>query len=89
MTDKDPKVEALKKIRDKSDRFTALQADIERAREELHEAIVEGLKVDVGPSEIERNSPYDRQHITRIRQAAGIPPKRAATVRAIKPKRAK
>ncbi|MFG1659027.1 hypothetical protein ACGFIY_21095 [Micromonospora chersina] len=84
MTDeRDPKVEALAELRQAADEFTAGRDEQERRRERLAAAIVKALQVDIGPSAIEREVPYDRQHIDRIRKAAGIPPKRRATVQRI------
>lgn len=80
----DPKVEALAELRHAADEFTEGRDEQERRRERLAAAIVKALKADIGPSAIEREVPYDRQHIDRIRKAAGLPPKRAATVQGIK-----
>jgi hypothetical protein len=44
-------------------------------RTALHGAIAAALRADVGPSEVTRHSPYDRQHVSRIAREAGIPPK--------------
>lgn len=81
--EKDPKVEALARVRAASQEFTDGEAAQEGRRLRLHAAIVDALKLDIGPSALEREAPYDRQHIDRIRKAAGIPPKRGATVQRI------
>ena len=84
MTDaEDPKVEALAELRQAAREFTEGRDEQERRRERLATAIVKALKTDIGPSAIEREVPYDRQHIDRIRKAAKIPPKRRATVQRI------
>jgi hypothetical protein len=81
--EKNPKVEALAELRAATADFTAGRDEQERRRERLAAAIVKALEVGIGPSAIEREAPYDRQHIDRIRRAAGLPAKRAATVRPI------
>lgn len=83
MADKDPKVEALAELDAAAADFDAGEADQERRRARLHAAIVAALTTGAGPSEIARKVRYDRQHIDRIRRAAGIPAKRAATVQRI------
>lgn len=81
--EKDPQVEALAELRAATAEFNAGEQEQERRRERLHAAIIAALKVDLGPSAIEREVPYDRQHVDRIRRAAGLPPKRPATVQKI------
>lgn len=81
--EKDPKMEALDAVARASERHTqAIDAE-EAAREAHHAAVLAALRAGVGPSAIERVSRYDRQHIDRIRRAAGLPPTRRATVRGI------
>lgn len=84
--DKDPKVKALTELRAAAADFTEGRDEQERRRERLAAAIVTALKAELGPSAIEREVPYDRQHVDRIRRAAGLPAKRAPTVQRI-PKR--
>ena len=62
------------------DRATAKYRRLEKARDELHVAIVRAFKAGVRPSDIEKHTPYDRNHNGRIRDAAGIPATRPATV---------
>jgi len=81
--EEDPKVQALAELRKAATEFAEGRSEQERRRERLVAAIVNALKADIGPSVIERSVPYDRQHIDRIRRAAGIPPKRRATVQRI------
>lgn len=52
----------------------------EVTRAELHEAIAAAFRLGHRPREIEAVSPYDRNHNGRIRDAAGIPATRPATV---------
>lgn len=53
----------------------------EEARKALNEGIVSVLKAKtLGPSEVTRLVPYERQHVGRISKAAGIPPLRERTV---------
>ncbi len=84
MTDpEDPKVKALTELREASRLFVEGRDEQERRRERLAAAIVAALSADLGPSAIEREVPYDRQHIDRIRKGAGIPAKRRPTVQRI------
>lgn len=84
MTDeKDPKVEALAEVARASEQHTQAIDNEVAARDAHHEAVVKALRTGLGPSAIERVSRYDRQHIDRIRRAAGIPSKRRPTVRGI------
>jgi hypothetical protein len=48
---------------------------LDAKRATLHDAIAAALRAEVGPSEVTRHSPYDRQHVSRIAREAGIPPK--------------
>lgn len=72
-TDKD---DALDRVDRATRRFRNAEAALEEARETMHRAIVDALKADAGASETARHSPYDRNHVNRIRRDAGIPPKR-------------
>jgi nucleoid-associated protein YgaU len=80
----DPKVEVLAELRAASTEFVQGRDEQEKRRLRLARAIEQALVADIGPVAIEREVPYDRQHIDRIRRAAGIPAKRGATVRSIK-----
>jgi hypothetical protein len=81
--EKDPKVEALAQVQEASDAHAAAKAAELRAREAHQAAIVEALKVGLGPSVLSTVSSYDRVNIDRIRKAASLPAKRAATVQKI------
>jgi hypothetical protein len=61
--------------------FTAAEQHLEAARKALNDGIVDVLKArTLGPSEVTRIVPYERQHVGRISKAAGIPPLRERTV---------
>lgn len=61
--------------------YTAAEEALETARKALNEGIVDVLKArTLGPSEVTRLVPYERQHVGRISKAAGIPPLRERTV---------
>lgn len=61
--------------------YTAAEEALEAARKHLNEGIVDVLKAKtLGPSEVTRLVPYERQHVGRISKAAGIPPLRERTV---------
>ncbi|MFB6392566.1 hypothetical protein [Polymorphospora lycopeni] len=81
--EEDPKVSALAEVKAASDQHEDAQNAEEEKRKALHDAIVKALQAGAGPSAIERVSHYDRQHIDRIRKAAGLPPTRRPTVQRI------
>jgi len=81
--EKDPKVEALAKVRAASEAHAEAKAAEARARELHQAAIIEAIKVGLGPSVLSTVSSYDRVNIDRIRKAAKLPPTRAATVQKI------
>lgn len=61
--------------------YTAAEEQLEAARKALNEGIVDILRErTLGPSEVTRHVPYERQHVGRIAKAAGIPPLRERTV---------
>jgi hypothetical protein len=61
--------------------YQAAEEQLETARTALNEGIVDVLKTrTLGPSEVTRLVPYERQHVGRISKAAGIPPLRERTV---------
>ncbi|MGQ4353181.1 hypothetical protein [Streptomyces drozdowiczii] len=61
--------------------YNAAEEQLDAARTALNEGIVEVLKArTLGPSEVTRLVPYERQHVGRISKAAGIPPLRERTV---------
>ncbi|MDQ0809842.1 hypothetical protein QFZ63_001556 [Streptomyces sp. B3I7] len=61
--------------------FVKAEEQLEAARTALNEGIVDILRArTLGPSEVTRHVPYERQHVGRISKAAGIPPLRERTV---------
>ncbi|MFI1166547.1 hypothetical protein ACH4UM_23825 [Streptomyces sp. NPDC020801] len=61
--------------------YEKAEEEFEAARTALNEGIVEVLRArTLGPSEVTRHVPYERQHVGRISKAAGIPPLREPTV---------
>jgi hypothetical protein len=61
--------------------YTEAEAKLEEAREALNTGIVAVLKArTLGPSEVTRIVPYERQHVGRIAKAGGVPPLRERTV---------
>ncbi|TDD64792.1 hypothetical protein E1262_27275 [Jiangella aurantiaca] len=55
--------------------YTAAAANLERARAELHDAIIRHLRErSAPPGKIADHTPYDRNHIGRLGRAAGVPP---------------
>lgn len=72
---------ARDKLTELSAAYTAAEEQLETARQTLNEGIVDVLKArTLGPSEVTRLVPYERQHVGRISKAAGIPPLRERTV---------
>jgi hypothetical protein len=57
-------------------RYRAAEDALEQARTKLRDRIVRALRADIRPSEVTAHTPYDRNHIDRIRRAAGIPSRR-------------
>ncbi|MFJ9633785.1 hypothetical protein ACIRU8_39435 [Streptomyces sp. NPDC101175] len=82
MTATDKKQQAARdKLAELSAGYEKAEAAMEAARAALNEGIVEILKArTLGPSEVTRLVPYERQHVGRISKAAGIPPLRERTV---------
>ena len=76
-------MEALDEVRAASEAHAAAKAAETRAREVHQAAIVKALKLGLGPSALSGVSSYDRVNIDRIRKAANLPAKRAATVQRI------
>ncbi|NUP53388.1 MAG: hypothetical protein HOW97_39610 [Catenulispora sp.] len=61
--------------------YTEAEAKLDAAREALNDGIVAVLKArTLGPSEVTRIVPYERQHVGRIAKAGGVPPLRERTV---------
>lgn len=76
---------ALKELDRLSAAYEAAKKPFDDARDALHDAIVKHLKErNARPGEVSDHTPYDRNHIRRIAQAAGVPPLRERTVRSAK-----
>jgi len=61
--------------------YAVAEKALDAAREALSEEIVDILKArTLGPSEVTRIVPFERQHVGRIAKAGGVPPLREATV---------
>lgn len=72
---------ARDRLAEKSAKFLAAESALEDARTELNAAIADVLMAKtLGPSEVTRLVPYERQHVGRISKAAGVPPLRPRTV---------
>lgn len=82
MTATEKKQQAARdKLAELSAAYEAAEAKMEAARTALNEGIVDILRArTLGPSEVTRRVPYERQHVGRIAKAAGIPPLRERTV---------
>lgn len=57
-------------------RFQQTEAEHEKSREEVHRRLVDVLSTGIGPTTAARRSPYQRNHVERIRDSAGLPKKR-------------
>lgn len=68
--------EALAELETATQEFRDAERVLEEKRERVHGAVLNSLRAGIGPSEIERHGPYDRNHVGRLRKAAGIPGKR-------------
>ncbi|MFD5564503.1 hypothetical protein [Kitasatospora griseola] len=61
--------------------YTEAEKRLDKAREALNEGIVAVLKArTLGPSEVTRIVPFERQHVGRVAKAGGVPPLRERTV---------
>lgn len=84
MADADARERALTRLRAAAARVRQHESE----REELAAAIVEALTTGgLRPNEVDKEVPYDRNHVRRIAKAAGVPPLKEPTV-AAKPKTA-
>jgi hypothetical protein len=72
---------ARNKLAELSAAYTAAENQLEEARRALADGIVTVLKAKtLGPSEVTRLVPFERQHVGRIAKAGGVPPLREPTV---------
>jgi hypothetical protein len=73
--------EARDQLAELSAAYATADAAREAAREALSNKIVAVLKArTLGPSEVTRLVPFERQHVGRIASKGGVPPLREATV---------
>lgn len=81
MTTPEEQQEARARLAKLAHAFTKAEQHLEVARKDLNDGIVDVLMArTLGPSEVTRLVPYERQHVGRIAKAAGVPPLREATV---------
>lgn len=88
----DPEIEAaaLAELDTLTDAFRQAEGILEAARNDVQDAILKHLRArSAPPGKIAEHSPYDRNHVGRLRDAAGIPPLRPATVKPVKRARKK
>lgn len=79
---KDAAIRELDKL---SAAYEAAERTLDKRRDALHSAIIKHLmERNIRPVDAEKHTPYDRNHIRRIAQAAGVPPLRERTVRSVK-----
>ena len=57
-------------------RFREAEEVLEEARSDVRDRLLDAFRAGVGPSEAARHSPYQRNHVERIRKDAGLAPKR-------------
>ncbi|MGW3072343.1 hypothetical protein [Kitasatospora sp. NPDC001132] len=81
MTSTDDQKAARARLAELSAAYNEAEAKLEEARLALNAGIVDVLKARaLGPSEVTRLVPYERQHVGRIAKAGGVPPLRERTV---------
>jgi hypothetical protein len=81
MTTPEQQQEARERLTKLATAFTDAEQQLEAARKDLNDGIVDVLTArTLGPSEVTRLVPYERQHVGRIAKTAGVPPLREATV---------
>ncbi len=57
-------------------RFRETEAAHEKSRQDVHQHLIAALSTGVGPSQAARHSPYQRNHVEKIRDSAGIAKRR-------------
>jgi len=76
---------ALRELDELTAAYEAAKKPFDEARDALRDAIVKHLKErNARPGEVSDHTPYDRNHVRRIADAAGVPPLRERTVRSAK-----
>ncbi|MFB7672911.1 hypothetical protein ACFC26_16035 [Kitasatospora purpeofusca] len=86
MTSTDDQEAARRRLAELSAAYAKAEEALDEAREALNVGIVDVLMTRaLGPSEVARIVPYERQHVGRIAKAGGVPPLRERTVVSAKP----
>lgn len=81
MATEEEKREARDRLTKLTGRYEKAEGQLEQARKEVTDEIAAILMArTLGPSEVTKLSPFERQHVGRIAKAAGVPPLREATV---------
>jgi hypothetical protein len=76
---------ALRELDELTSAYEAAKKPFDEARDALHAAVIKHLmERNARPGEVSDHTPYDRNHIRRIANAAGVPPLRERTVRSAK-----
>jgi hypothetical protein len=57
-----------------TERYQSTEADHEEARRAAIDAVLAALRADIGPTEVERLSPFTAAYIRRLAREQGIPP---------------
>lgn len=66
-----------------TEQYNEAERALDRARDAVSAGIVKVLKAKtLGPSEVTRHVPFERQHVGRIAKAGGVAPLREPTVQA-------
>lgn len=81
MATEEEKQAARERLTRLTGRYEKAETQLEQVRKEVTDEIAAILMDRIlGPSEVTRLSPFERQHVGRIAKAAGVPPLREATV---------
>lgn len=81
MATEEDKQAARERLAKLTGRYEKAENQLEEVRKEVTDEIAATLMARIlGPSEVTRLSPFERQHVGRIAKAAGVPPLREATV---------
>jgi hypothetical protein len=57
-----------------TERYRRTEADHEEARRAAIDAVLAALRSDIGPTEVERLSPFTAAYVRRLAREHGIPP---------------
>jgi hypothetical protein len=81
MATEEDKQAARDRLAELTGSYETAETHLEQVRKEVTDEIAAILMArTLGPSEVTRLSPFERQHVGRIAKAAGVPPLREATV---------